>query len=958
MSSPTNFLTRQLGLVQIPIPRLFEVPPQTPTSSLFPAIVVDGKDQLANQNEDSKNGCESDDVSSESDQEEGSSEEDGESDQEGAIKYPPHRRNGRRRKGDHNQTELAIVDDDTNDQRKSSFYGGKTDTLHTTILNEMRNKGLFKKLSSMGENYIPEELGKMRVVSNKPSRQPCNSEPPLITHISLPDQQLAVNEEEGHEPAATLEKHVSANNVLLRLPASTSISNHHRRNNNNTTSLASSQSGSTYSDTFAERDSSDSACHYNTGEEKEDKRLRDLHGIAREFYQVQKTYVELLRNIGENYPNYLSKCAEKSSRYQLNPVGKQPHVILRIAGHFQQILGVHKILLEDFTEKYSKWDSHNPDLAKILQQKAEFLKICNSFLKEKRSLCAELQQVLDDNKELALATKRFEDTVLNSNLSNGDSNGSVHESVMSLHGISLVMHLDAVHQNVVRYKLLMERYRKHLPDNLLEANIADEALKKLNTVSSTVNGFLADADADKKLLDLHRKLDGVFDVFSPGRRLIHEGELQRQTRKDLQLRYLILFSDTLLICRYTLGSDHFDASRIYKIPILRVNVQTQDHEDYEREFTLQSPNKSSAFVAKSKRERDTWVNRIKEARTNYRDNKRKRRSYVSKQKPSTSNSQHNSCEDSPDVEHKSFPVPPISTDPPTTTTSSPTTKSSNSRSSRHYEAVWIPDHKSTKCMMAGCDTKFSLIRRKHHCRQCGWLICRNCIGYAPVKVKNYEREKVCPQCYYDIKTSFEQGTYFPASMLTTAQQDQTPIESTPTPASSNETRSDDVSADPSTTKKYALEDPALRITYPDRRVEPVNALFTAPPNGSLSKTSIAMDGKSRDGDCSLVASGKVMIKNRKGVDVLRWARLNKDMVLHFYEAEFDDEPCESHFVYGYSLDTVEKEDGGCLIQLTHRNQFQTDRKEDKVTFQVMHAKSAEKWLEALQNGLGIFLEAE
>lgn len=46
-------------------------------------------------------------------------------------------------------------------------------------------------------------------------------------------------------------------------------------------------------------------------------------------------------------------------------------------------------------------------------------------------------------------------------------------SAMSLRGISLVMHLDAVHQNVVRYKLLMERYRKMLPDTLVEAKVAE-----------------------------------------------------------------------------------------------------------------------------------------------------------------------------------------------------------------------------------------------------------------------------------------------------------------------------------------------------------------------------------------------------------------------------------------------------------------------------------------------------
>jgi len=43
---------------------------------------------------------------------------------------------------------------------------------------------------------------------------------------------------------------------------------------------------------------------YDTGDEKEDKRLRDLHSVALEFYQVERSYVELLHHISENYPKY------------------------------------------------------------------------------------------------------------------------------------------------------------------------------------------------------------------------------------------------------------------------------------------------------------------------------------------------------------------------------------------------------------------------------------------------------------------------------------------------------------------------------------------------------------------------------------------------------------------------------------------------------------------------------
>ena len=41
---------------------------------------------------------------------------------------------------------------------------------------------------------------------------------------------------------------------------------------------------------------------YNTGNEEENKRLRQLHFVVSEFYKVERSFVELLQHIGVNYP--------------------------------------------------------------------------------------------------------------------------------------------------------------------------------------------------------------------------------------------------------------------------------------------------------------------------------------------------------------------------------------------------------------------------------------------------------------------------------------------------------------------------------------------------------------------------------------------------------------------------------------------------------------------------------
>ena len=63
-----------------------------------------------------------------------------------------------------------------------------------------------------------------------------------------------------------------------------------------------------------------------------------------------------------------------------------------------------------------------------------------------------------------------------------------------------------------------------------------------------------------------------------------------------------------------------------------------------------------------------------------------------------------------------------------------------------YAAKWEPDNMHTKCEV--CKNKFNkLIRRKHHCRKCGKVVCDTC-STARDYVKGYKDKKVriCAMC--------------------------------------------------------------------------------------------------------------------------------------------------------------------------------------------------------------------
>jgi len=55
--------------------------------------------------------------------------------------------------------------------------------------------------------------------------------------------------------------------------------------------------------------------------------------------------------------------------------------------------------------------------------------------------------------------------------------------------------------------------------------------------------------------------------------------------------------------------------------------------------------------------------------------------------------------------------------------------------------IWVPDTKD--CMI--CNKRFSQIRRRHHCRRCGWVVCNTCSNHLRY-VTGQGKVKVCNNC--------------------------------------------------------------------------------------------------------------------------------------------------------------------------------------------------------------------
>ncbi|THD20738.1 RUN and FYVE domain-containing protein 1 [Fasciola hepatica] len=61
---------------------------------------------------------------------------------------------------------------------------------------------------------------------------------------------------------------------------------------------------------------------------------------------------------------------------------------------------------------------------------------------------------------------------------------------------------------------------------------------------------------------------------------------------------------------------------------------------------------------------------------------------------------------------------------------------------------WTKDDDVMHC--SNCQSEFSLINRKHHCRQCGGIFCHNCSSYRASLAASKDPVRVCTSCYTEL----------------------------------------------------------------------------------------------------------------------------------------------------------------------------------------------------------------
>ncbi|XP_048728968.1 pleckstrin homology domain-containing family F member 2-like isoform X7 [Ostrea edulis] len=166
----------------------------------------------------------------------------------------------------------------------------------------------------------------------------------------------------------------------------------------------------------------------------------------------------------------------------------------------------------------------------------------------------------------------------------------------------------------------------------------------------------------------------------PGRALVGEGVLTKMCRKKPKPRQFFLFNDILVYGNIVINRKKYNQQHVISLEDVKLeDVQDEGSPFYTKDgktalrngWKLISPSKSFVVYAATSTEKHQWMSHIKK------------------------------CVDDLLI------------------------KQGKTQNTDNDSPVWVPDADATLCMHCK-KSQFTLINRRHHCRKCGIVVCKDC----------------------------------------------------------------------------------------------------------------------------------------------------------------------------------------------------------------------------------------
>ncbi|XP_015276670.1 PREDICTED: FYVE, RhoGEF and PH domain-containing protein 3, partial [Gekko japonicus] len=428
-----------------------------------------------------------------------------------------------------------------------------------------------------------------------------------------------------------------------------------------------------------------------------------LFNTANELLHTEEAYVKRLHLLDQVF---CSKLCE---------AGVPPEVVTGIFSNISSIYRFHEqfLLPELKTRITDEWNT-NPRLGDILQKLAPFLKMYGEYVKN-------FDRAMDMVNTWMQRSSPFKEVV--QNIQKQEICGN----------LTLQHHMLEPVQRIPRYELLLKDYLKKLPEESPDRKDAEKSLELISTAANHSNAAIRKMEKMHKLLEVYERLGGEEDIVNPANELIKEGHIQKLSAKNgtAQDRYLFLFNSMVLYCvpKLRLIGQKFSVRE--KIDIAGLQVQEIVKQNVAHTFSISGKKRSLELQARTEDEKKEWIQVFQATIEKHKQNSETFRAFNNSFSQEDEHLPDSSIASTSSVE--SMP----GTDGSSGTSGGPECCRKSSKSKRDKE----------KQACKSCSESFnSITKRRHHCKQCGAVICAKCSEFKPL-ADNSRHNRVCKDCF-------------------------------------------------------------------------------------------------------------------------------------------------------------------------------------------------------------------
>ncbi|CAG8434947.1 7701_t:CDS:10 [Ambispora gerdemannii] len=403
--------------------------------------------------------------------------------------------------------------------------------------------------------------------------------------------------------------------------------------------------------------------------------MQKRHNIAWEILTTERHYVDclllvqrlflqpLLRSLSTANPILTKKFINEIFANFLDLVSLNTELLRRLENRIMG--GSQESAVDDIT-----WNPEIGCVGDIFLNMGPFFKMYSIYVKNFNSALAAIDVQLREN------------PAFSSFLRNVIKTGQCK-------GLTLQAYLIMPVQRIPRYKLLLEDLLKKTDEKHLDYLNLKKAYQVIENVATFVNETIRQHEMFITMLDIQKSLTGFDEVLLvPARTFIKRGTIKKICRRNHQEREFFLFSDILIYASPGIVENLYNFHRKFELEDVTV-ISLEDTAVMKHCFQLMSPQKSFTLYADTLKEKEAWINAIREAKEEYLCAKRTLKI----------------AEDNVSLDRKD-------------------TFKRKRIVDNYHAPVWVPDTSTDRCM--NCSDEFTIFRRKHHCRACGKIICHAC----------------------------------------------------------------------------------------------------------------------------------------------------------------------------------------------------------------------------------------